>query len=603
MIEKRKRRLRAVLVSCLAFLMLMPLVVANAQNARAITLSDLVQVALAMKGEVELTPEQREEYGIQSEGPVTLTNLVHMAEEFRAQVEPSTAPSGPPIATPAPSASIAPTPPPQLIGDKVAREIAVAAVPGATDANITSCKLEDDDDAFGYEVELTYDGAEYDIDIHPYSGEIVKESMDRPVPTGLGNQSLGEAAIRAIAVAEVEGATDDSITECTTDMENGTTVYDITIRHREWRWEFEIVAATGEIVERTREQYIEPVPMPTMPPEGPTGSPGPSQTPAVAITSERAQAIALEKVPGATAANVIKCEQDVEDGVQVYEVEIHFNGWDYDFEIAIGTGEILKSSAEEMRPQATQGNLIGTDRAQEIALQRVPGAAASDIVKCELDSDDGVRVYEVEIIYGGREYDFEIHGVLGKVIKETMEVLFVQPSPSPIPTDRPQPTATATPTIIISEQRAREIALERVPGASNANITKCKLDREDGIQVYEIEIVYNGTEHDFEINANDGTIIKTSTEPADDPMSPTTRPTAPVQPTPAPTAGIITAQRAQEIALGRVPGATTANVTKCELDWEDGIQIYEIEIKYGRYEYEFEIGASTGSIISMDVDD
>lgn len=59
----------------------------------------------------------------------------------------------------------------------------------------------------------------------------------------------------------------------------------------------------------------------------------------------------------------------------------------------------------------------------------------------------------------------------------------------------------------ISEQRAKEIALEKVPGATEENIRKFKKDHDDGRYVYEGEILYNKTEYDFEIDAESGEII------------------------------------------------------------------------------------------------
>ena len=59
----------------------------------------------------------------------------------------------------------------------------------------------------------------------------------------------------------------------------------------------------------------------------------------------------------------------------------------------------------------------------------------------------------------------------------------------------------------ISEEKAKEIALEKVPVATEENIRKFKKDRDDGKYVYEGEILYNKTEYDFEIDAESGEII------------------------------------------------------------------------------------------------
>ena len=62
---------------------------------------------------------------------------------------------------------------------------------------------------------------------------------------------------------------------------------------------------------------------------------------------------------------------------------------------------------------------------------------------------------------------------------------------------------------------------------------------------------------------------------------------------------LITPQQAKEIALSNAPGAS---VRKCELDYDDGIAVYEIELRNGPIEYEFEINASNGNILDLDID-
>ena len=59
---------------------------------------------------------------------------------------------------------------------------------------------------------------------------------------------------------------------------------------------------------------------------------------------------------------------------------------------------------------------IGRKQAQAIALDRVPGATASDIVDMEREHDDGRLVYEGTIYYDGYEYEFEIDGITGNIL-------------------------------------------------------------------------------------------------------------------------------------------------------------------------------------------
>ena len=68
----------------------------------------------------------------------------------------------------------------------------------------------------------------------------------------------------------------------------------------------------------------------------------------------------------------------------------------------------------------------------------------------------------------------------------------------------------------------------------------------------------------------------------------------------------ISLDEAQEIALktidGKVTKANNGYLIKCELDIDDGIQKYEVEIKNGNIEYEIDIDAITGEIIKYEED-
>lgn len=66
----------------------------------------------------------------------------------------------------------------------------------------------------------------------------------------------------------------------------------------------------------------------------------------------------------------------------------------------------------------------------------------------------------------------------------------------------------------------------------------------------------------------------------------------------------ISADRAKQIALSHA-GVGSANFTKVELDTDDGVRVYEIEFKVGNVEYDYDIDASSGAIISSssEIDD
>lgn len=60
---------------------------------------------------------------------------------------------------------------------------------------------------------------------------------------------------------------------------------------------------------------------------------------------------------------------------------------------------------------------IGMDAVIAIVLERIPGASRSNIDEIEREYDDGRIEYEGELHYNGYEYEFEIDGATGNILK------------------------------------------------------------------------------------------------------------------------------------------------------------------------------------------
>lgn len=68
--------------------------------------------------------------------------------------------------------------------------------------------------------------------------------------------------------------------------------------------------------------------------------------------------------------------------------------------------------------QHPQYRRISMEQANEIALQRVPG----QVVKSELEFDDGMMIYEVDIrTVEGYKYEVKIDAVTGEVLKVKLD--------------------------------------------------------------------------------------------------------------------------------------------------------------------------------------
>lgn len=65
---------------------------------------------------------------------------------------------------------------------------------------------------------------------------------------------------------------------------------------------------------------------------------------------------------------------------------------------------------------------------------------------------------------------------------------------------------------------------------------------------------------------------------------------------------LISKEKAKNIALGKVDGASESDIFQFDLDFDDGRWVYEGEIHKGEWEYEFEINAESGDVISFEKD-
>ena len=145
------------------------------------------------------------------------------------------------------------------------------------------------------------------------------------------------------------------------------------------------------------------------------------------ITVEEAKAKALADAK-LTASQVTFTEAKLErdDGREIYDIEFYTADYkEYDYEIDARTGAVLEMDydAESFTPPASSGT-ITMEKAKEIALAKVPGAKEENIVKLELDRNDGRPVYEIEIIYNAMEYEMEISAADGTILEFESESIY-----------------------------------------------------------------------------------------------------------------------------------------------------------------------------------
>ena len=131
----------------------------------------------------------------------------------------------------------------------------------------------------------------------------------------------------------------------------------------------------------------------------------------------------------------------------------------------------------------------------------------------------------------------------------------------------------------ISEQQAKDIVKKEAP---NGQITKFKLDRENGRMVYEIEVINGNIEKDYEIDAETGAIVKLEQEQKNHGNNNSVNNPK------------ISYDKAKEIAL---KNSKNGKFKEIELKHKNGVLVYDVEIAEGFMDREFLIDANTGEIL------
>ena len=148
----------------------------------------------------------------------------------------------------------------------------------------------------------------------------------------------------------------------------------------------------------------------------------------------------------------------------------------------------------------------------------------------------------------------------------------------------------------ISEAEAKEIAYGQVQGATDDGSASVIKEFDDGRMTYDIQIVHDNTIYEFSILARNGDIVNTDMESINQGGSAVNGQSNTSQTAPSSDIGV---DKAKEIALAQVSGASASDITKANAEMDDGRYVYEVEIVYDQMDYDFEIDAATGEIISQ----
>lgn len=215
---------------------------------------------------------------------------------------------------------------------------------------------------------------------------------------------------------------------------------------------------------------------------------------------------------------------DEENGKPHYDIEFGYNGFEYDYEIAVDDGAVLKAEKEaekveapvkEKTPEKSEmpvskedksnnnnNGYISVEAAKQKALDDA-GVKAEDAVflKAYYDSDDLVPHFEIKFESNGYEYEYEIKASDGSVLEKDIDK------------ERNSVKTTFASKEYISAEKAKSIAYDHASvKAADVKFSKAELDRDDLIAHYDVEFVVGDFEYEYEINAESGKVIASDKE-------------------------------------------------------------------------------------------
>ncbi len=285
----------------------------------------------------------------------------------------------------------------------------------------------------------------------------------------------------------------------------------------------------------------------------------------------------------------------------------------------IGTGVVLAAGAGRRDAAMDRNTAFGYALADA-------GLSEQDVTvtKQKLHKDGETQHYDIEFFTEKYDYSYEIDAFSGEVLDVSMEALFDKPQassgigagdqqtagqpgqdqsgqqtagqPGQDQSNQPtpgqsgqdqgnQPNSGQQGLLDLETVKALALADAGVK-ADTAVFTQSELEWEDGVQVYDLEFRTSEAEYDYEINAVTGAIISKDAEGRWNNQG-----------------GPVDLEGAKAVALADAGvKAADAVFRKSELEWEDGVKVYDIEFYTSEAEYDYEINASTGAVLDKSME-
>ena len=260
-------------------------------------------------------------------------------------------------------------------------------------------------------------------------------------------------------------------------------------------------------------------------------------------------------------------------------------------------------------PIIASSMFIGVDNAKDIAKDYSGVTGDVKYTEAKLDWDD--RLYDIEFVSDGVKYEMEVDADSGQVLNFDRDGQHISTGDNTNTSNTNNSSGNsnsggAVGSGTITEDEAKNIALNHAGvAASDATFLRSSLDRDDGRLVYDVEFYVGNKEYDYEIDAASGDIlsydydtewnIPASGNNSGNGSNPSGSSSS--------NGGTITEDEAKSIALNHADvAASDATFFRSSLDRDDGRLVYDVEFYVGNKEYDYEIDAASGDILSYDYD-
>ena len=239
---------------------------------------------------------------------------------------------------------------------------------------------------------------------------------------------------------------------------------------------------------------------------------------------------------------------------------------------------------QQMRETGAPGMPIGRAQAA-YAAQEYAGVLEVSAITYEVDPelDEYPPHYEVELYTAFGEYEYMVDAYTGEILAGPANILENAFGSTPVTSSDSLGGAG------IGIQGAKAAALAAA-GLTEGEVTALtvKGDYDDGRLEYEVAFWYNSTEYEYDIDGTTGAVLKQEQEAHAS----------------APSSGdVISPEAARDAALAHA-GVGLGDVYELEVEAEldEWIPCYKVEFKSGGMEYEYEVHASTGEILTVEKD-